>query len=79
MAGRIVLRDTAIVVLSGIMAISLVGALIGVIVAIVRYGQPDADSATLVADTFAWIFAAAFFATFGLTLTESLNGRQTEH
>jgi len=79
MAGRIIARDTACLVLGGIMAVGLVVALAAGTLAIVRSGKPDAEVATLVAEIFAWIFAVAFLASFGLVLKDSLNAPKAEH
>jgi len=79
MAGRIIARDTACLVLAGIMAVGLVVALAAGTLAIVRSGKSDAEVATLVAEIFAWIFAVAFLASFGLVLKDSLNAPKAEH
>jgi len=79
MAGRIGIHGKAHLVLAGLMALGLGVALIGGIVAIVRFGKPDGASATMVAEAFAWLFALAFLASFGLVLKETLNAPKAEH
>jgi hypothetical protein len=75
MAG-IVSRHTVYLALAGIMVIGLAAALIGGSVAIIRFGEPDGASASLVAEVFAWIFAAAFLASFFMAVRDELNARQ---
>lgn len=70
MASKVTSRDTVNLALAGVMAISLVVALVGGLVAIVRFGQPDGAVATDVAEASAWIFAAAFLASFFLALRD---------
>ena len=70
MASKVTSRDTVNVILASVMAIGLAVALVGGLVAIVRFGQPDGAAATWVAETSAWIFAAAFLASFFLALRD---------
>ena len=70
MAARIASRDKVNLVLAGVMAIGLVVALVGGTVAIVRFGQPTGTTATWVAETAAWICAAAFLITFFMALRD---------
>ena len=67
------LRQTAELVLGGLMAVSLPAAIIGGTVAIIRFGEPDAATATFVADLFAWVFTAAFLGAFALAMAERLS------
>ena len=70
MAGKFTSRDTINLVLAGVMALGLAVAIVGGIVAIARFGQPDGTLATLVAETGAWIFALAFLVSFFLALRD---------
>ena len=70
MASKVTSRDTVNLVLAGVMAIGLVVAMVGGLVAIIRFGQPDGATATWVAETSAWICAAAFLITFFLALRD---------
>jgi hypothetical protein len=78
MAGRIDTRTVTQLVLAGLMAIGLGVALIGGVVAIVRIGQPDGATATVIAEASAWIFALAFLATFGLAIRDLMDAPKTE-
>jgi hypothetical protein len=79
MAGKIVSRDTTYLILSGIMAIGLAVAIAGGLVAIVRFGQPDGATATLIAEIFAWLFAAALLTAFFMAVSDELSARQAKH
>jgi hypothetical protein len=74
MAARISSRDRLNLALAGIMAIGLAVAIVGGLIAIIRFGQPDGAAATTVAETGAWVFAAAFFASFFLALRDTVTG-----
>jgi hypothetical protein len=70
MASTISSRDRLNLALAAIMALGLAVAIVGGIVAIVRFGQPDGAAATYVAEASAWVFAAAFFVSFFLALRD---------
>ena len=78
MAGHHATRDTINLTLAGIMAVGLVVALVGGLVAIVRFGQPDGVTATLVAETGAWVFAGAFLVSFFMALRDSVKASHSE-
>ena len=71
-------RDKINLVLAGIMAIGLVVAIVAGLVAIVRFGQPDGATATFIAESGAWIFAAAFVVSFLLALRDSVTAHHSE-
>ena len=79
MAGSIDARGVTQLVLAALMAVGLGVAMIAGLVAIVRFGQPDGATATIVAEAFAWLFALAFLATFGLALRDLMNAPKAEH
>ena len=78
MTTRIASRDTINLVLAGIMAIGLAVAIACGIVAIVRFGQPDGATATLVAEGAAWVFAGAFFLSFFLALRDLVKASHSQ-
>jgi hypothetical protein len=78
MAAKVDTRDAVNLTLAAIMAIGLAVAIIGGLVAIVRFGRPDAPMATLVAETGAWTFAGAFFVSFFLALRDMVKPRHSE-
>jgi len=63
-------REKTNLALAGIMAIGFAVAIVGGLVAIVRYGRPDGDAATYVAEAGAWIFAGAFLVSFFFALRD---------
>ena len=77
MASKVSSRDRVNLALAGIMAIGLAVAIVGGLIAIVRFGQPDGAMVTLVAETGAWIFAAAFFVSFLLALRDLVKPRHS--
>lgn len=79
MAGTIVSRDTSYLVLAGIMAVALAVAIVGGLVAIVRFGQTDGNAATTVAEAGAWIFAGALLISFVMAASDELKGRGAAH
>jgi hypothetical protein len=79
MTGSIVSRQTAQSVLAGAMVVGFAVALIGGAVAIIRFGHAEAEAATLIAESFAWIFAAAFLASFGMAISESIAASRMGH
>jgi len=72
MAEKLTQRDTINLALASIMTVGFVVAIVAGLVAIVRFGQPDGATATLVAETGAWAFAAAFLVSFVLALRDSI-------
>jgi len=70
-------RDRIYLAMAGIMAIGFAVAVVGGLVAIIRFGQPESASATLVAETGAWVFAAAFLVSFFLALQDSMKPRHS--
>jgi hypothetical protein len=70
MASKVTSRDTVNLVLASVMAIALAVAIVGGIVGVVRFGQPAGTAATWVAETAAWICAAAFLVTFLMALRD---------
>ena len=77
MAEKLTQRDRINLALAGIMTLGLAVAVVAGLVAIVRFGQPDSATATLVAETGAWIFAAAFLASFFLAIRDSMKARHS--
>lgn len=72
------MRQKAELALAGCMAISLPAAMIGGAVAIFQFGEPSGNTATYIAQLFAWAFTAAFFATFALAMVEWISGPPVE-
>jgi hypothetical protein len=72
MTDKLTQRDKVNLALAGIMTIGLVVAIIAGLYAIFRYGQPDGTTATMLATTGAWVFAAAFLVSFVLALKDSI-------
>ena len=60
------------------MAVSLPAAMIGGAVAIFQFGEPSGNTATYIAQLFAWAFTAAFLGTFALAMAEWLGGPPLE-
>lgn len=64
-------------ILVAMMALCLIAALIAGTLAIAWIGRPQGDTATTIAETFAWLLAAAFFTTFAIALSEEHDERRT--
>jgi hypothetical protein len=73
MTGQSSLRQKIQVALAACMAISLPGAIISGAIAIIQFGEPGGNTAAMIAQFFAWVFAAAFLGTFALAMVEWLS------
>ena len=78
MASKVTSRDTVNLALAGVMAIGLVVAIVGGIVGVVQFGQPTGTAATWVAETAAWICAAAFLVTFFMALRDLVHASHSK-
>lgn len=76
MAIRNVSRETINLVLVAAMALCLIATLIAGTLAIAWNGRPQGDTTMTIADTFAWLFAVAFFTTFAIALFEEHDDRR---
>lgn len=68
MAGKLLTREHASLILAAVMFVSLALTIVAEILALVWNGQPIGNTAATVADTFATFFSIAFFISFGLVM-----------
>lgn len=77
MAVRNVSYKTINLFLVAMMILCLIAALTAGTFAIVWTGQSQGNTATTIAETFAWLFAASLFTSFAIALFEEHDDRRT--
>ena len=78
MAAKLISRQNVIAFLGAVMIVSLVLIIVAFPVALIWFGRPSGNAAMIMADTFASVFAVAFFAAFALAMAEQRSG-STDH
>ncbi|MCK9916369.1 hypothetical protein MXD81_45170 [Microbacteriaceae bacterium K1510] len=78
MAIRNVSYKTINLFLVAMMVLCLIAALTAGTLAIAWTGRPQGDTATTIAEAFAWLFAAALFTSFAIALFEEHDDRRAE-